>query len=161
MVERWKEVFGGYYEVSSIGRVRRMRPGRGTNVGKIRKCGFDKDGYLAVALYIKGRAVRILVHRLVAKAFIGPCPKGKEVNHKDGVKKNCHWTNLEYLTKSQNQLHAYRLGLKKAKHGTLEGVEGIICGLSPRYSQRLLAKMFGVSVHAVWRHFKKCKQRKR
>jgi hypothetical protein len=47
------------------------------------------------------------------QAFVGPCPVGFEVNHKNGIKtKNRLW-NLEYLTKSENAKHALRLGLKK------------------------------------------------
>lgn len=46
------------------------------------------------------------MHRLVAAAFIGPCPDGLEVNHKDGDKKNNRVENLEYVTHRENILHA-------------------------------------------------------
>lgn len=62
------------------------------------------------------------IHRLVAAAFIGPCPDGLEVNHKDGDKKNNRVENLEYMTHRDNIIHARdvlgkRLGFPKgAKH---------------------------------------------
>jgi hypothetical protein len=56
-----------------------------------------------------------LVHRLVAKAFIRN-PEGKKtVNHKDGNKQNNHYLNLEWATHSDNERHAWRLGLKKTE----------------------------------------------
>lgn len=48
------------------------------------------------------------VHRLVARKYIGVCPEGKEVSHKDGNKMNNHWTNLEYLTHAENIAKSFR-----------------------------------------------------
>ncbi len=42
-------------------------------------------------------------------AFAGPCPEGQEVNHKNGVTKDNRLSNLEYVTKSQNLLHRFRV----------------------------------------------------
>jgi hypothetical protein len=52
-----------------------------------------------------------MVHALVAEAFICPRPKGMEVNHKDGVKTNNHFSNLEWLTRRGNAEHARDMGL--------------------------------------------------
>lgn len=54
-----------------------------------------------------------LVHTLVAAAFIGPKPKNLVVNHKNGVKTDNRVENLEYVTRSENSKHAYRIGLQK------------------------------------------------
>lgn len=76
-------------------------------------------GYWEVGLFRKENGVStsrdwIRVHQLVAAAFIGPKPKGKEVNHKDGNKKNNRADNLEYCTRSENILHSYwHLGRNK------------------------------------------------
>ncbi len=65
--------------------------------------GHEESGrYLSV--HFIGNAVN--VHVLVAAAWIGPRPVGMHVNHKDGRKTNCRPSNLEYVTPSENQLHA-------------------------------------------------------
>lgn len=96
--EEWRPVKGAPgYEVSSLGRVR----GR---TGKILRGSRAGAGYRTFAI---GHRVRRYVHHVVAEAFIGPRPKGHEVNHKDGVKANCAKDNLEYTTHAENQRHGY------------------------------------------------------
>ncbi len=62
---------------------------------------------------IDGNKNKWMLHRLVAECFI-PNPENKQfVNHIDGNKKNAHVDNLEWVTHSENMLHAYRTGLNK------------------------------------------------
>ena len=49
----------------------------------------------------------VMVHRLVAARYIGPCPEGMEVNHKDGNRENNHYLNLEYVTHAENAKKSY------------------------------------------------------
>lgn len=73
------------------------------------------QGYLHLALTDdNGKLVKnIKIHRLVAKVFI-PNPENKsQVNHKDGNKLNNHVNNLEWVTPSENTLHANVSGLRK------------------------------------------------
>jgi hypothetical protein len=71
------------------------------------------SGYLYYGIYVgigpnKQRLWR-RGHRLIAQTFLGPIPKGKEVNHVDGDKHNNHPSNLNYMTHSENQLHYHRI----------------------------------------------------
>jgi hypothetical protein len=73
----------------------------------------DGSGYYSVTLHRGREAKRMRIHRLVALAFIGPCPTGHVVNHIDGDKLNNHRSNLEYVTPLENVRHAIRTGLAK------------------------------------------------
>jgi hypothetical protein len=120
--EEWRPVvsFEDLYEVSDAGRVRRTGKahkagngqGGGARIGRILKQQ-PFGGYRAVFLWKEGRQRTCLVHVLVAAAFLGPCPDGMEVNHKEGRHK---WDNsvgnLEYMTRSDNAKHAYATGLR-------------------------------------------------
>lgn len=119
MIERWENIEGyeGQYEVSDHGRVRsieRIVTHKSMSLKKIpsieRK--FEKPtGYCSVILIKKAKRNHLLVHRLVAMAFI-PNPENKEqVNHKDGNKRNNHVSNLEWMTRSENVRHAHAIGL--------------------------------------------------
>lgn len=68
------------------------------------------DCYPLVSL--KGRSVAL--HRLIALAWIpNNEPQKWQVNHKDGNKANFKISNLEWVTPSENSLHAYRTGLRE------------------------------------------------
>lgn len=68
------------------------------------------EGYL---LFNAGRKIKLTVHREVARLFVpNPCNL-PVVNHKDGNKQNNHYSNLEWVTHSENSQHAYDTGLHK------------------------------------------------
>lgn len=108
--EMWLPVpaYEGLYEVSNLGRVRSL-PRFGTN-GKCVSVDLCR-GYQRVNLWKNGVLTHKLVHRLVAEAFI-PNPENKsQVNHIDGNKRNNNVCNLEWVTASENQIHARMNGL--------------------------------------------------
>ena len=113
--ERWVPGYEGRYSVTDEGVVRsycRILP-------IYIKQRLNISGYPSVSLRkygVEGGFKMIPVHRLVASAFLKLSP-GLQVNHKDGNKTNNNLENLEVVTASENQLHAYRLGLKKAYSG--------------------------------------------
>jgi len=51
---------------------------------------------------------KYFVHRLVAIAFIPNPNDHPMVNHKDHVKKNCHVSNLEWMTFAENTNAYYK-----------------------------------------------------
>lgn len=51
------------------------------------------------------------IHRLMAENFIDNINNYPEVNHIDGNKHNNNIDNLEWVTKSENSIHAYKAGL--------------------------------------------------
>jgi len=82
---------------------------------RILKAPLTDKGYHSVQLYKNKKIKSMTVHRLVALHFV-PNPLGHPwVNHKDGIKKNCHWSNLEWCTKAHNVIHAYETGLNLIK----------------------------------------------
>lgn len=109
--EEWRDCGEGYYEVSDRGRVRRAKPGPGTHAGRMCKPRLDRYGYHKVTLCVGTGRVTAKVHRIVAEAFLGPCPDGMQVNHIDANKLNNTPSNLEYLTAQDNMKHAFDAGL--------------------------------------------------
>ena len=73
----------------------------------------DKDGYRIVNLSKNNNQKTAKVHRLVLAAFM-PSIEGKNYcNHKNGNKLDNRIENLEWVTASENHLHAFRAGLRK------------------------------------------------
>lgn len=114
MNEEWRTFSDGIYEVSNLGNVRRAVDGINTHAGRAKKVSLSGNGYLIFGHCVNGKRKNILVHRAVAEAFLGPCPSGMQVNHKDGNKTNNRVDNLEYVTVSGNAKHAIKMGLASA-----------------------------------------------
>lgn len=105
----WRDVEGyeGIYQVHREGYIRNKH-------GRVLKTHIINSGYQAVKLYDEhGRKKAHLVHRVVALAWVRNLkPDAYDmVNHRDGNKLNCRWTNLQWCNNSMNILHARRTGL--------------------------------------------------
>ena len=158
MKEIWREIAGyaGIYSVSNLGRVRRDKPYRSTTMGRILKPQHDGKGYLMVGLYLDGLQSKWRVHRLVATTFCGP-RMDRCINHKDGDKHNNREDNLEFVTFSENTIHAYENGLIKtppsercsATKLTKLQVERVCWEYAHGFSQAVIAKAFNVSQTAI------------
>ena len=119
-VEKWLDIenYKGYYQVSSDGRVKSLKRTR-IGISNIPVAVNERvlipkeDNYKRVVLSKNKNKKTFSIHRLVAKAFIFN-PKNKpQVNHKDGDKLNNNISNLEWVTASENHIHAHKIGLKK------------------------------------------------
>lgn len=110
MQEEWRDIkdYKGLYQVSNLGRVKRMfgftSNGRRWN-SKILQQAFyqsNNSGYYNVFLCKNGKTKRYLVHRLVAQAFIPNPDNLPQINHKDENTKNNCVDNLEWCTCQYN-----------------------------------------------------------
>ncbi len=108
--EIWKPVrgFDGFYEVSSLGRVRSIdrivRQGNKFNRlgGKILNPTPDRYGYLCCTLSCNGYRKQAKVHRMVAEAFI-PNPYSKpEIDHINTIHTDNRVDNLRWATHKEN-----------------------------------------------------------
>jgi len=109
MKEIWKKINGyhDYYIVSNMGNVKSNYSG----IWKYKKKYYDWRGYTKYQLMKNGKRTIVFAHRLVLNAFIGESIL--QCNHKNGIKSDNTLENLEWVTQSENQKHAIKLGLKK------------------------------------------------
>lgn len=79
---------------------------------KLLKSHVDSSTYRRIKLVTNtGTPRKYLVHRLVAICYIDNPHNLPEVNHKDGDKLHNHKGNLEWVTREENQKHAFSTGL--------------------------------------------------
>ena len=123
--EEWRDIKGyeGIYQISDCGRVKsleRIVPwGKGIRhiKEKFLRVKKKKSGYLFYCLYSGNGTVKYEhAHRLVAQAFIPNPLQKKDVNHIDGNKSNNCVDNLEWATRSENQIHAYNVLKRTREH---------------------------------------------
>lgn len=155
--EEWRPVTGyeGWYEVSNLGRVRRVRPATSTSVGHVLRGKVLPKGYQQITLSRAGGQRQFLVHQLVAAAFIGPCPVGHEVNHKDFNRLNQRADNLEYKTHLANVRHTIAAG--RARNGTpLQLSDADVLAIRASAETKAdLARRYGVNWHTIDRIVKR------
>lgn len=80
--------------------------------GKVLVGDINSTGYRRVTLYYNGRKKRYFVHKLVAIHFCEGYSEDLIVNHIDGNKLNNESSNLEWVTRSQNDIHAFNNNLR-------------------------------------------------
>ena len=113
--EVWKDIQGyeGLYQVSSLGRVKRLP--RGNKKERIRVPRAANNGYLYVVLSKENKAHTIRFHQEVAKAFIPNPLNLKSVNHKNLDKTDNRLCNLEWMSIMDNIHHARENGRNSRK----------------------------------------------
>ncbi len=94
------------YAISNYGKLKNIK------TGKILKPQLNKQGYLQYGICQNGIKKTIRAHRLVALMFVENRFNYDVVNHIDGNKINNVYTNLEWVTNSENTIHAQKNDLK-------------------------------------------------
>ena len=132
MVEEWKDIpnFEGYYQASTMGRIRSVERTLVYKNGAVRHWPskvlvpyLRKDGYYSVSLSKNGVRKSYRVHRLVAETFIPNPDNLPEVNHKNEIKTDNRVENLEWCTSEYNlnwathNIRMVQTAKKNNKHG--------------------------------------------
>lgn len=107
-------------------------------------------------LYVNINRKLYLVHRIIAKTFIENPNNLPQVNHKNGVKSDPRVENLEWCSRKYNQEHSHNIlgNNNKGENNvtsklTNEEVLQIVNLINKGYTQRDVAKMFGVSKSTI------------
>lgn len=165
--EEWRPVkgFEDDYEVSNIGRIRSIEREfpiirNGKNFTSNRKAKYrtviisPSSGYCFVTTHRRfGNAKLLLVHRLVAQAFI-PNPENKPcVNHKNSTRTDNRVENLEWCTSKENAAH--KVEMKRHIRGSLHKLAKINEDIAMQIFNSVLtvketADKFNTSTHKVY-----------
>ena len=158
-MEIWKDIkgFENTYQISNYGRVKNLARYTNSKNGsksfkrerilKYDKSKKNKRGqfYLRVTLSKENKQKRLQVHRIVAKHFLDKVEGKNIINHIDGNPENNHYSNLEWCTHSENELHSYNDLGKINKVRKLTEIE--VFEIRRDYifgSSRVLAKKYNV-----------------
>lgn len=128
---KWRPVKGytGYYEVSNTGQIKSLTrtvlipTGTRAIKEKLLKLKINNDGYAHIQLSKNGKSVIYAVHRLVAEHFHEKPSDKLFVNHINGNKLDNAAENLEWVNRSENMRHAFKLGLCSKKNRKLRVID--------------------------------------
>lgn len=106
MEEIWKDISGfeGLYQVSNLGRIKSYHQWKRANCPPeyFLNPSLSNTGYLQVTLYSNKKRSKLLVHRIVAEAFVPNPSNHPHINHMDEDKTNNCASNLEWCTAAYN-----------------------------------------------------------
>lgn len=116
--EIWKDIDGyeGLYQISNLGNVKSLTNRSNHKEERILKLNTNSKYYL-VNLCKNTKRKTLLIHRLVAKAFIDNPNNLPQINHINGNKLDNRAVNLEWCTCRANIIHSIKNGLKVTKKG--------------------------------------------
>ena len=149
MNELWKILIDyPKYKISNFGNL------KSGYTNKLLKFSKDKDGYLQVNLFKNKISKTHKIHRLVAIYFVENPENKPQINHKDGIKINNYYKNLEWCTTQENTSHALKNNLADAKgekHGGSKLItENIIDIRISNLSKKELAIKYNISFQTIY-----------
>lgn len=168
--EKWTSAknFEIYYEVSDLGRVRRLprksRNSRNPHTFKsydykiLSLNSKNTDRYITCKLTINGITRSVQLHRLVLESFIPMSKTRNIVNHLDGNKHNNKLENLEWVTAKENVNHTIKNGRAKYSFGENSGktvlsnrdvIKIKFLLKNKKLKQREIASIFNTSVKII------------
>ena len=104
--EIWKIIYSNY-KISNFGNVWTMKSNR------LLSPYVNSSGYLCIKFSIDGVRKTSTIHKLVGTNFVPNCGENLIINHKDGNKLNNYFTNLEWVTYSENNKHSIKNKMTK------------------------------------------------
>ena len=110
----------------------------------------NREGYMIGMTCLLGEKKFILVHRMVAMAFL-PKPDGCDiVHHRNRIRHDNRVVNLEWSTKSQNLRYAHAAGGYRWKRLLSDSdVLDVIAALKQGMPQEEIAENLGVAIHVI------------
>lgn len=112
-------------------------------------------GYKLLHLRNGTKTSTVPVHRAIATAFHGPCPEGLDCRHLNGIKADNRSANLQWGTRSENNLDKKRHGIvfygERCNSAVLKEVDVLFirANAGNGFTKSALAKKFGVSKSAI------------
>lgn len=123
--------------------------------GTLRNHNINSKGYVQVSVKIGNLWTTRHLHKLLYICFVGPIPEGYEVDHINNIRNDNRLSNLQLLTKSENNRKSYASGnrdvsgTKNANAKLTKNEVGII--KSSIETGITLAKRFSVSTSQISR----------
>lgn len=149
----WKQIpgYGDKYQISSCGDV------INTVTGRVLKNVVNNQGYIRLNLSHNGIVKMHSVHRLVAEAFLPNPNNFPVVNHIDGNKANPSLCNLEWVSFSENTIHAFKTGLSKISDKCRQKSGEVAAANGSRTTSRKVCQM-DISGTYIIQQFKSIKE---
>lgn len=150
-MEQWKDICGyeGVYQVSNLGHVRSLDRVNcyGRRVcGRLRRPCLNRNGYLYVNLRKGGKTRNMLIHRLVADAFIENHNNLSTVNHKNEDKQDNRADNLEWMSLTDNLRYGTHTERAAAHKPDMSGARHFNYGRHGSDSHTHKGRVVGISI---------------